>query len=58
SNTTKILKYNSTPNMMEENKSGEKMKLEDIHEMMMMKRLDKLNVIEDKLKTLNMISKK
>ena len=39
---------------MEENKSGEKNKLEDIHEMMtmMMKRLDELNIIEDKLKTL------
>jgi chromosome segregation ATPase len=38
---------------MEENKSGEKIKLEDIHEMMtmVMKRLDKLDVIEDKLKT-------
>ena len=53
SNATKIPKYNSTPNRMEENKSGEKIKLEDIHEMMtmMMKKLGKLDVIEDKLKT-------
>jgi hypothetical protein len=38
---------------MEENKSGEKIRLEDIHEMMtmMMKKLGKLDVIEDKLKT-------